>query len=207
MSFHKRAVPAALGALAAHKQGKFWEYHDKLFAAGPALARPDLIRYAKELGLNLKRFERDLKSGKLRSQVLSDSLSANEVGAHSMPNLLCNGVRMRREKNHESADVLVTQELKKAKKKLAGGVPVANLYASTIKTGKAFEQLGADKYTFDTKTSASMGPANAKIEVVVFEDFDGSVMLRVRSGECPLVRGALWVGRGQQCPAKVIALW
>ena len=37
--------------------------------------------------------------------------------------------------------------------------------------------------------------------------FEGVDVILVVFFECPLVRGVLWVGRGQQCPAKVIAPW
>ena len=57
---HKDAVGAALAAEAARKQGKFWEYHDKLFANQNRLGPDDLKQHAKDLQLDLKRFEADL---------------------------------------------------------------------------------------------------------------------------------------------------
>jgi protein-disulfide isomerase len=168
---HPDALDASIASLAAKAQGKFWQYHDKLFAAGPALDRASLLRYATELGLNLKRFEADLNSSELRAQALGDALAANEVGAHSMPNLLCNGVRMSGAKSHNNAVALVEQELPKARAAIQGGIPAQALYASVTKSGKAFEQLGAQKFDFNTANSPALGKAGAKVEVVVFEDF------------------------------------
>src|SRR3954470_12441652 len=51
LPFHTDAPLAAEAALAAEAQGKFWEMHDKLFANQRQLAREDLDRYARELGL------------------------------------------------------------------------------------------------------------------------------------------------------------
>jgi protein-disulfide isomerase len=55
LPFHKEAQKAAEAALEARDQGKFWEMHDKLFENQKALTRPDLEKYAKELGLNAGR--------------------------------------------------------------------------------------------------------------------------------------------------------
>jgi hypothetical protein len=57
---HKDAPTAHMASLAAHKQGKFWDYHDKLFANTRKLKLENLRQYAQELGLDMKRFETDL---------------------------------------------------------------------------------------------------------------------------------------------------
>ena len=46
LSFHPNAMPAALASMAAHEQGKFWEYHDKVFANQQKMTRADLLRHA-----------------------------------------------------------------------------------------------------------------------------------------------------------------
>src|SRR5579884_108501 len=58
---HPYASRAAEAAEAAAAQGKFWELHDFLYARQPSLAERDLIRYAGELGLDVDRFQRDLR--------------------------------------------------------------------------------------------------------------------------------------------------
>src|SRR5204862_1044705 len=55
-SIHPNAMGAAVAAEAARNQGKFWEFHDKLFANQSKLAANDLKQCAKELGLDMARF-------------------------------------------------------------------------------------------------------------------------------------------------------
>jgi len=171
---HPDALIASQGALAAKAQGKFWEMYEKLFAAGFSIDRSALERYASELGLNMKQFKKDLDTEKFRPQVLRDSLLANEVGAHSFPNILANGVRIKKPKNYESLKSLVDQELARAKQIMDAGTPLAQVYNKAIAGGKAFPQLGPPKSTVPTQTSAHMGPAKGKekVELVVFEDFE-----------------------------------
>ena len=171
---HPDALIASQGALAAKAQGKFWEMYDKLFAAGFSIDRASLERYAGELGLNMAQFKKDLDTEKWRPQVLRDSLLANEVGAHSFPNVLANGVRMKKPKNYESLKALVDQQLARAKTIMDGGTPLAQVYTKAIAGGKAFPQLGPPKSSVPTEGSGSMGPAKGKekVELVVFEDFE-----------------------------------
>ena len=63
LSFHKDAPLASEACLAAGAQGKFWEMHDLLFKNQRALKRPDLEKYAQELGLNLDTFKKALDAG------------------------------------------------------------------------------------------------------------------------------------------------
>jgi len=165
------ALEASIAALAAGEQGKFWEYHDVLFENAPAFDQGSLEQYAKDLKLNLGKFQKDVKSDKLRGLVLKDTLLANEVGAHSMPNVLVNGVRMKGAKSVENLMPLVAQEVEKAKKAVAGGTKPADIYKKSIAGGKFFEQLSPQKARFTTGTSAKLGPDTAKVKLYTFEDF------------------------------------
>jgi protein-disulfide isomerase len=62
LNFHPDAQLAAQAAMAAREQGKFWEMHDLLFANQSALKRGDLLGYARKLGLDMARFQKDLDS-------------------------------------------------------------------------------------------------------------------------------------------------
>src|SRR3954452_11798353 len=73
LPFHDKAHLAAEAALAANEQGKFWEMHDKLFANQQALDRPNLDKYAQELGLNMAKFSAALDSGKFKDKVDQDA--------------------------------------------------------------------------------------------------------------------------------------
>jgi NhaA family Na+:H+ antiporter len=88
---HPHARTAALAAEAAGAQGRFWEMHDKLFEARGQLEPADLTRYAQELGLDLDRFVRDMRSGALAARVDEDVESAIESGVPGTPALYIDG--------------------------------------------------------------------------------------------------------------------
>ena len=56
LDFHKDAMPAAISSMVAHEQGRFWEFHDKLFTNQPKIQRDFLMQYAREIWLDMKRF-------------------------------------------------------------------------------------------------------------------------------------------------------
>ena len=165
------ALEASIASLAAKEQGKFWEMHDKLFENSPAFDPGSLERYAKEIGLNIGKFKKDIKLDRLRGQIMRDTLLANEVGAHSMPNILVNGVRIRGEKSYENLVPLLEQELEKAKQGIKGGIAAKDYYSKTVASGKNFQQLEPTKFRFSSANSATLGKPDAQIVITVFEDF------------------------------------
>jgi protein-disulfide isomerase len=94
LPFHDKAHLAAEAALAANEQGKFWPYHDKLFANQQALDRPALEKYAEELGLNMGKFKAALDSGKFKNKVDSDAKEGAAVGATGTPTFFINGTKV-----------------------------------------------------------------------------------------------------------------
>ena len=91
LSFHNRAKPAATAALAAHRQGKFWEMHDKLFANQRALTDANFTKWAGELGLDAAKFAKDMKDPTLGKQIDREQLAANATGARGTPGFFING--------------------------------------------------------------------------------------------------------------------
>jgi protein-disulfide isomerase len=94
LPFHEHAHLAAEAALAANEQGKFWEYHDKLFANQQALERADLEKYADALGLDMAKFRAALDSGKFKERVDSDAREGAAVGATGTPTFFINGHKL-----------------------------------------------------------------------------------------------------------------
>ena len=90
-SIHKFAMGAALAAEAARSQGKFWEYHDKLFANQSKLELVDLKQYAKDLGLDTARFEKDLVDLEKKKRVEDDMAEARALGVTGTPGFFVNG--------------------------------------------------------------------------------------------------------------------
>lgn len=95
LPFHPEAKPAGVAALAAHKQGKFWEMHDKLFENQSQLGAETYARLAKEIGLDVKKFESDIKDAALEKQVEEDAALASKLGVRGTPGFFVNGVQVR----------------------------------------------------------------------------------------------------------------
>lgn len=89
LSFHQAAEKASEAAEAAGAQGKFWQYSDLLVknshADGAGLAEADLIQYAKNLGLDMTKFQSDLNSGKFAAKVKKDQSSGTEAKVTGTP--------------------------------------------------------------------------------------------------------------------------
>lgn len=90
-SIHPQAMPAALAATAAQKQGKFWQMHELLFANQRALGSEQLTQYAKQIGLDLAKFEADMQSDEVKSAVRDDMQLAQRVGIRGTPTIFVNG--------------------------------------------------------------------------------------------------------------------
>jgi protein-disulfide isomerase len=84
-SSHPRAWPAACAAEAAGLQGRFWEMHDSLFADSARLEDPHLWERARQLGLDLDRFEHDRRSDAVRDRVKRDFRSGVRGGVVTTP--------------------------------------------------------------------------------------------------------------------------
>ncbi len=91
LDMHPFAKPAALAAMAAAEQGKFWEYHDKLFANQAKLQKDDLLRYGRELHLDMKAFEAAMSSPKVAAAVDADKSEGNALGVGGTPAFFVNG--------------------------------------------------------------------------------------------------------------------
>jgi len=86
---------AATASLEAHAQGRFWTYHDVLFANQRALERASLERYAAELGLDRARFSRALGGGAHAAALERDRELASLAGVVRAPALFADGERVR----------------------------------------------------------------------------------------------------------------
>ena len=93
-SIHQNALNAARAALAARKQGKFWEMHDKLFANQRALQADKLKEYAQEIGLDAAKFEQDMGSPDVQKEIDEDGKAAQQAQVSGTPTLFINGKRV-----------------------------------------------------------------------------------------------------------------
>jgi protein-disulfide isomerase len=94
LPMHENARLAAKAALAAAEQGRYWEYHDALFAHQDALDRGSLERYAEAVGLDARRFARDLDGPALDARIEADVADAEALSVKGTPTLFVNGRRV-----------------------------------------------------------------------------------------------------------------
>ncbi|HEY0404962.1 MAG TPA: thioredoxin domain-containing protein [Pyrinomonadaceae bacterium] len=99
---HKHALIAAHAAEAAALQNKFWEMHDRLYEtqadwAEAENAREIFIKDARELGLDVDRFTRDLDNGDADARIAADRQRAQVLGVQGTPTLFVNGRQLKPE--------------------------------------------------------------------------------------------------------------
>lgn len=95
LPMHSQAPLAAQASWAAGKQGKFWEMHDALFKEQDKLSEAFYEAQAKNLGLNVEQFKKDLHSPEAVKAVKDDSALADSLGVQGTPNFFVNGVAVR----------------------------------------------------------------------------------------------------------------
>ncbi len=91
LEMHRNAANAAAASLAAHRQGKFWPYHDTLFRNQGALDEVSLGVYAEQLGLDMAKFRADYKDPALRARLKREGAFADALGARGTPAFMVNG--------------------------------------------------------------------------------------------------------------------
>ena len=93
---HKFAVKAAVAALAAGRQGKFWEFHDALFKNYKNLNEAKVQEIASKLKLDKTKFEKDRKDPLLLEQVQHDINAGINAGVNAVPTVFVNGRKLRK---------------------------------------------------------------------------------------------------------------
>jgi len=95
LSFHIHARPAALASMAAARQGKFWEMHDKIYenqaSLGDAQGNNRFPEFAKAIGLDMAKYEKDLKDPALEQALVKDAKDGADAQVTGTPSLYVNG--------------------------------------------------------------------------------------------------------------------
>ena len=97
LSGHKNGLPSALAVEAASKQGKYWEMHNILFENQKSWgekqsADPKIFEgYAKQIGLNIEQFKKDVSSREVKDRVERDRSSGQRLGVRGTPTFFLNG--------------------------------------------------------------------------------------------------------------------
>ncbi|MFT5701079.1 MAG: protein-disulfide isomerase [Desulforhopalus sp.] len=114
LKMHDMAQPAALAALAANKQGKFWEYHDELFAE-KKITDETFIKIAEKLSLDTAQFKQDMASKEIINHLRHDMAEAQQLGVTGTPTIFVNGRRIK-DRTITGFQTLIDEELQKLQK-------------------------------------------------------------------------------------------
>jgi protein-disulfide isomerase len=89
--YHKNSESAAMAALAAGEQGRFWEMHDLLFKNQQALGKEAIMSFAHSLPLDMKKFESALVSRELKNKLDQDMSQGKALNIQNLPTTFING--------------------------------------------------------------------------------------------------------------------
>jgi len=91
LSFHPEAQPAAEASECADEQGKFWEFHNKIFENQQSMGAASYKQWASEIGLNVNQFNSCVSSGKYKQEVQKDFADGSSYGVSGTPSFFING--------------------------------------------------------------------------------------------------------------------
>lgn len=140
MRFHKNAALAAEASVVAANQNKFWAFHDKLFANYQALTRPDLERYAKEVGMDVAQLASALDDRRYRDVVAAESADAEALGVDGTPTMFINGIPLSGSKDLATLSKVIDEQLTPARAAVNRGIPATDLYALLMSTAIGSER-------------------------------------------------------------------
>jgi protein-disulfide isomerase len=115
-SIHPYAEKASEAARCAGRQGKFWAFHDALFANQAKLDEPGLKAIAQTLALDEGSFQSCLASGEYRTQILRDQDDGRKAGISSTPGFFVNGVFLSGAQGESAFEKVIEDQLRAAKK-------------------------------------------------------------------------------------------
>ncbi len=107
---------AAEASLAAQDQGKYWEMHDLLLKKSPQLDRASLIKYAREIGLDVRKFAVSLDTMKHSAFIERDKKLAVDLDLYNTPTFFINGRKVVGNRPYEYFKKIIEEELKHARK-------------------------------------------------------------------------------------------
>ncbi len=115
LPMHQFAAKAAMAALAAKSQGKFWQYHRKVFENFSSLSDAKLQDIAQELGLDMKKFAADQRSAYNQGIISRDMNEGNQAGVQGTPTIFINGKLLENRSLEGIAQMIEDAKKKQAK--------------------------------------------------------------------------------------------
>jgi len=119
LSMHPNAVPAAMAAEAAGKQGKFWEMHDKLYETQAEWSdekkTEDIFStYAKDIQLDVEQFKKDLSNADLQNRINRDVTDANTLHINATPTFYVNNIKIKNPASLADFEEVIKSAIEKA---------------------------------------------------------------------------------------------
>ena len=112
---HKYVQMAAAAALVANRQGKFWEFHDRLFKNVNRLNNHKLKEISREMTLNEEKFKKDMQDPEILKIISQDIREDAKVGVRGTPTIFING-RLLRQGSLQEFQRIIEKEFEKVKK-------------------------------------------------------------------------------------------
>lgn len=178
LDMHPHALLAAMAARSAQAQGKFWDFHDRLFSQR-GLDFDTLLSHARAAQLDLEALQRDLRALEHGPEVSRDLRLGRRLGVHSTPTFFINGRLLTGAQPLENFEVVIEEELELASQWRAQGVAPERTYEHAIADGYRKVVYTDDRrLDLDAVTpvplggSPRLGPDDAPVTIVVFGDFE-----------------------------------
>jgi protein-disulfide isomerase len=134
LSFHSHAFIAARASLAAHAKGKFWQFHDELYATGAKFDEDTLVKIAKQIGLDVKAFKKAIASNAFDAAIDADVALGAALGVTGTPAYFVNGRPLEGAMPEMSFRLVVEEELERAAAAVAAGTKPEALYETLSRT-------------------------------------------------------------------------
>ncbi|MBA3453614.1 MAG: thioredoxin domain-containing protein [Deltaproteobacteria bacterium] len=146
MAYHRKAGLAAEAAVAAAEQGKFWAFHDRVFAQFGSLDRADLERFATEAGVDMVTFRAALDDRRYRDAVVAEGASALALGVDGTPTMFINGQPITGARDFVTMDRIVDAHLQRGRAAVAAGIPARDLYGLLMSDAIGVERADPSRF-------------------------------------------------------------
>jgi protein-disulfide isomerase len=145
LSFHKMANKASLATQCANNQGKFWEFHDKIFENQKDLNDANLEKWAKELKLDMGKYKACLTSPETKKVIDTGILIGSKIGVKGTPSLFLNGVQV-----NASTKELLNEAIQAERDKIIGTLNNDTVIATVDGKQLKWSDFLAENKNFDT---------------------------------------------------------
>ena len=133
MPFHRRAPLASQASMAANKEGRFWEYHDMLFANRKKLGDEDLLSYARRTGLDLKKYKEAMITKLYEDDITRDMTLGKKLKVRGTPTFFINGRKHVGSMSYTNLRRIIKQELLYTQHLVDQGTALKDLYEKVSK--------------------------------------------------------------------------